>query len=1080
MATRNPDCSGHEGESERHSLNVSVKSNLNVDLLNTSDNYFGNLFVEHDTDDFSVLCLKNEGVPDKNESCNADSANSVKNQQLTVNCSDNDPQDQGGDIQPSLKGTNDYPELALFCRNNFKNLKLFHLNVNSLRNKFSEVNLLLRYVDILCLTETKLNDSFPQNQFAVGEFKGIRKDRNEHGGGILCYIRSTIPHRNRPDLSFNFNGIESIVVEVATKSSKLMFACLYRPPSVHIRHLQEAISYIYSKCLIECKNVFILGDLNVNFLKKPHELSDTLESLDMLNIVKGATCFKNVSSPTLLDAILTNCKFGVNDKCNIAVGISDFHHLVGISTKMHVQRRELRTITYRSFKRFNQDAYLNDLKNAPFHVSNIFNDVDDKLWYHNALLRQVIDEHAPLKVKRTKGQMSLYMHDELRKAINVKSMLRRKYEKFPNGFNWSKFKTQRNKVNKMKRIALKTYFDKKCNDVASNDRGSTKVFWEAVKPYFSSKASRSQEIITLHGNNESVENDQKTVCNTFNDHFVNITKDMSESIEVNDLTVDSIAEHYSKHPSVIMINSQLFNQTDNTPFVFHDVTPLDVLTKMQTLNPRKSCGFDAIPAKLLKSGASVLSKTLTPIINHSLRSAIFPSHLKYAEVSPIFKKGDPLEKSNYRPVSILASLSKIFESLICDQLNDHFQDIFDNKLSAYRKNYSCENVLLKLLEDWRGWLDRGESIGCLMIDLSKAFDSLPHGLLIAKMRAYGLTNNASNLILSYLSQRKQRVKLNSHRSDWQTLLRGVPQGSILGPLLFNVFLNDFFNFIKCPTYNYADDITFSSHCTELSVLETTLESAAAVSLDWFKSNFMKANPEKFQSMCISRYNHDLKINVNGIVVKSTNSVKLLGLHIDNKLSFSDHISVLCKRVGKQVNALCRMARHLNESSLINIYNSFILANFNYGSIVWHLCGVTNTKKIEKLQERALRIIYRDYESNYKDILKRNNMSPLHLQRTRKLLIMIFKIIYDQGKPFEQDFFSLTGSYYNFRNQNTLVKPNCKTSRYGIQSFLFQGVDIWNKLPNEMRLLSDINSFKGAILNWNGPPCSCGSCFSCLM
>ena len=1034
--------------------------------------------VTNNDNDYENECVQNFSIA-FNDNCDIDD---VQNDSFIND--DSHITDILDDVTSKLTDSNDSPHdqdiLAMFCKKNYKNLKIFHLNVNSLRNKLPDVTALLKFVDILCMTESKLDDSFPNAQFSVDEFKIVRRDRNEHGGGIFCYVRSVIPHRNRPDLSFNHSGIESIVIEVSTKTKKVLIACVYRPPSVHVKYLQEAIDNIHCKCLVECKHIYILGDLNVNLLKHPNDLTNTIESLDLYSVIKDPTCFKNVSSPTLLDVILTNSKYGVADKLNCNVGISDFHHLVGFATKLHVQRRVFRSITYRSYKHFDIDAYTNDLQNAPFNVSDIFDEIDDKIWYHNMMLRSVIDSHAPLKIKNTKGQTAFYMNNELRKAINVKGMLHRKYNKAPTSENWNKFKAQRNKVNKMKRNAMSTYFDKKCNNVNVNN--NSKMFWNTVKPYFSSNVSNRSDPVSLLDNDDHVVNNQDLVCNMFNDHFVNTTNDMCENLEVNDLSVESLATHYSTHSSVVKIFSQfsgLANTNSSSSFVFHSVQPEQVKLKLKCLNTRKSCGYDLIPAKLIKYGADILCYSLTPIINHSLQNATFPSILKNAEVSPIFKKDDPLSISNYRPVSVLTALSKVFESIILDQLNAHFQNLFNNSLAAFRKKYSCEHVLLQCIEDWKMLLDKGENVGCLLIDLSKAFDCLPHGLLIAKLQAYGLDNNACTLIQSYLTDRMQRVKLCHNRSEWKTLQRGVPQGSLLGPLLFNVFINDYFDFIDCQVYNYADDVTLSCHGECPLVIKKKLESEAMSSIEWFRSNFMKANPAKFQTMILSKQNHKMSITVNDNVIDSSECVKLLGVHIDNKLTFNHHITVMCKKIGRQINALCRISRYLSQKSLLKVYESFIKSNFNYASSVWHLCGIGNTRRIEKLQERSLRIIFKDYSSIYSNLLRDTNLSTLYLERTRKLLSMVFKITNDLAKPLAPDFFKFATSSYDLRNVLTLSIPLCKTSKYGLNSVLFQGASLWNKLPNDIRECNDLESFKNAIVKWNGPVCSCGSCFSCI-
>ncbi len=293
------------------------------------------------------------------------------------------------------------------------------------------------------------------------------------------------------------------------------------------------------------------------------------------------------------------------------------------------------------------------------------------------------------------------------------------------------------------------------------------------------------------------------------------------------------------------------NTISKTQFSFEHTDENKVIKIINKFDSKKATGVDKISVKLLKPGKEALVTHITKFVNKSIDSCIFPDQLKKAQVTPIFKKKDPLDKSNYRPVSILPIPSKIFAKVLSEQLSSYFDKIFDNFLCAFRKNHGCQTTLLKLLDDWKFALDHNEYVAAILMDLSKAFDCLPHDILLHKLQAYGVSENSVKLLKSYLSNRQQQIKIGSIVSSWEDIHKGVPQGSILGPLLFNIFINDIFYFIKRGTlYNYADDNTLSFHSPDFDELKQVLQDESKILIDWFKFNCMQANPDKFQAIAV--------------------------------------------------------------------------------------------------------------------------------------------------------------------------------------------------------------------------------------
>ena len=431
-----------------------------------------------------------------------------------------------------------------------------------------------------------------------------------------------------------------------------------------------------------------------------------------------------------------------------------------------------------------------------------------------------------------------------------------------------------------------------------------------------------------------------------------------------------------------------------------------------------SCGLshDLIPPRLLKESVSVISEPLAKIMNCSISLGYYPSRWKMGQVTPLFKKGDEFCKNNYRPVSVVPALNNIFERILAKQLEPFYQDILSDFISAYRPNFSCETSLLRLTEDWRKSRDSKETVAVVSMDSSKAFDSIPHALLLAKLKAYGLGETSIVLLRSYLSTRIQRVKIGDTFSEWELVRRGVPQGSVLGPVFFNVHINDLFYHIKRANLNaYADDEQLYSSDKDLETLNTRLEHELGIANNWYERNGMIVNPEKHQAMVLGAYsNYEFSFPVK-------NSIDLLGVTIDKDLSFNRHISQICEKVNKQFSVLKRFKNIITSNVMLRLYKAFILPHFQYCSLIWHFSGTRNCDKLESLNKRILRFIFNDSLSSYDELLKKANIASLYTGRLHKILMVVFKSLFVSTYPgYLKELFVFRNSSYSLRGKNILT------------------------------------------------------------
>ena len=643
-------------------------------------------------------------------------------------------------------------------------------------------------------------------------------------------------------------------------------------------------------------------------------------------------------------------------------------------------------------------------------------------------VNQVTEECLPLKPK--KKMKNLYMNREGVRLRRKKSKAYAEYSRSENEEAWKKYTKIRNKLRKWTRMS-RSKFEAK---IVDNAKHEPKLLWKYVNSRLKSRA-QIEDLLREDGSFARTSLEKAEELNRF---FATIFTDENK-LQVPELEDRSDGVHIS----TVNFDAE------------------DIEERLKHLNPSKSPGPDGILPRVLKESAEQLSHPLKKLFQSSMEQGIVPKDWKVGHITAIFKKGKRYLSANYRPVSLTSIICKVMEGVIRDKLVDH---LLSHGLSEHQHGFvhgrSCALQLLTVLNQWTEMLDNGKPVDVMYMDFAKAFDSVPHERLLQKLSAYGISGTLLSWIRDFLTGRRQRVVVDGAKSDWKRVNSGVPQGSVLGPVLFLAYINDLPEAVSSSVKIFADDtkVFRVTDCDdEVKVLQRDIDALMAWSTCWQ----LPFNIQKCKVMHLGYRNSLEDYKMEGASLQCVSNEKDLGVVIDSELNFHLHTAQVVAKSFKMLGVIKRSFEKLDEETVPLLFKSLIRPILEYGNCVWGPMYRGDQDAVERVLRRATKLVKTVRHLPYEERLKKLGLMSMYYRRNRGDMIMTYQIITGKLRIKREDLFTLTDSERTRGHCLKLRKPQV-SSVLRQHSFPVRVVNPWNSLPQQVTSAPTVNTFKNRL------------------